>query len=122
MARFVTIPLDKGRKVRYSINAIREIEHHFNKPFMTIFSAESFGLDATIQLLTVGLKHGGDEKRPLTADKVGDLVQECWIENGKDLGGLMEVILDGLRAGGILPKENETVEEGTPGPSLEAPV
>ncbi len=78
MAQYVDISLDKARRVRYTINAVRELERHFGRSFGNILSGggAGMGFEEIIQILTVGLKYGETEKRALTDTKVGDLVQK----------------------------------------------
>ena len=108
MAQYVDISLDKPRRLRFTINAIRELERHFGTSFSNIFDPENMGFEQIIMLLTVGLKYGETEKRPLNDTKVGDLVQRKWLDNGKELSDLSEFIIEGMRAAGIIaPKEEE---------------
>ena len=54
--RFIEIALDKPRKVRYSINAMREIEQTFGGGFSKLFDSENMGFDHVVTLLYFGLK------------------------------------------------------------------
>lgn len=114
MAQYVDIPLDKSRRLRYTINGIRELERHFGKTFGQIFDKDNLGYEEIIMLLTIGLKYGESEKRPLNDTKVGELVQKKWLDNGKDLGDLTEFIIEAMQSAGIIekkPEEDEQEEE-----------
>ncbi len=107
MAQYVDISLDKARRVRFTINAVRELERHFGKSFGNILSDGNLGFEEIIQMLTVGLKYGETEKRALTDTKVGDLVQRKWLDNDKDLAELTEIVMEAMRAAGIITKKEE---------------
>ena len=110
MAQYVDIPLDKPRRIRFTINGVRELERHFGRSFGSILTggqSGSMGFEEIIQMLTIGLKYGETEKRALQADKVGDLIQKKWLDNDKDLGEVVELLMEGLRAAGIVSKKDE---------------
>jgi len=111
MAQYVDIPLDKSRRLRYTINAIRELERHFGKTFGQIFDANNLGYEEIIMLLTIGLKYGESEKRPLNDTRVGELVQKKWLDNGKDLGELTDYVIEAMQAAGIIAKKPDKEEE-----------
>jgi hypothetical protein len=116
MAKYVDISLDRSRRLRYTINGIRELERHFGASFTTLFTGANLGFEQIIMLLTVGLKHGDTEKKPLSDTKVGELVQDKWLENGKDLSELVNIILDAMAASGIITRdEKKTDEESSSG-------
>lgn len=111
MAKYVDISLDRPRRLRYTINGIRELERHFGASFSTLFTGQNMGFEQIIMLLTVGLKHGDSDKKPLTDTKVGELVQDKWLENGKDLGELVNVILEAMAVSGIITRDEKKPEE-----------
>lgn len=116
MAQYVDISLDKARRVRYTINAVRELERHFGVAFGQILQPGNLGFEQIIQMLTVGLKYGETEKRPLTDTKVGDLVQKKWLDNGKELSDLTEIIMESMQVAGIIAKkDDEDSEDGEGG-------
>lgn len=115
MAQYVDVSLDKARRLRFTINAIRELERHFDTSFSNILGGGNMGFEQIIQMLTVGLKYGDSEKRPLTAEKVGDLVQKKWLDNGKELSDLTDIILEAMQAAGILTKKEEDDEDSDSG-------
>lgn len=125
MAQYVDISLDKARRLRFTINAIREIERHFGTSFGNILGGGNMGFEQIIQMLTVGLKYGESEKRALTPDKVGDLVQKKWLDNNKELGELTEIIMEAMQAAGILtktePDEDSDSGSGPPGGAKDLP-
>lgn len=112
MARFTEIPLDRIRPLRFTWGAMRELETALDsKGFKGTFDPETMGFAWVSQLLFVGLKHG-DPKfgRTLTLDKVDNLIQEHWMEADRPLEDLMNHIMDGMRASGVLPKSDEDGE------------
>ena len=118
MAQYVDISLDKPRRIRFTINGVRELERHFGRSFGSILTggqSGSMGFEEIIQMLTIGLKYGETEKRALTSDKVGDLLQKKWLDNEKDLGEVVELLMEGLRAAGIVSKKEETDDDDDQG-------
>lgn len=114
MAQYVDISLDKARRVRFTINAVRELERHFGKSFGQILSGGatgSMGFEEIVQMLTVGLKYGESEKRALTDTKVGDLLQKKWLDNGKELAEVVEILMEGMQASGIISKKEEEEDD-----------
>jgi len=110
----VTIPLDKVRTLRFTINAMRELEKTFSKSIMAIFS-DSPGLDHITHLVHVGLRHGGGGGKRLTVDDVGDLLQEHFLDRGKGMKEIMDdYVLEAMRESGFLPKEEEEEPEEVP--------
>ncbi len=119
MAQYVDISLDKPRRIRFTINAVRELERHFGKSFGTILTGGqtgSMGFEEIIQMLTVGLKYGETEKRPLNADRVGDLLQKKWLDNDKELAEVVEILMEGMQVAGIIAKKEEDDESGESDP------
>ena len=123
MAQYVDISLDKARRLRFTINAVRELERYFGTSFGQILQPGTLGFEQIIQMLTVGLKYGETEKRPLTDTKVGDLVQKKWLDNGKELAELTEIIMESMQAAGIIAKTDDDEESGSgpPGGEKELP-
>ena len=111
MAQYVDIPLDKQRRIRYTINAIRELERTFGRSFTQIFNPETLGVNEIVHLLYIGLKYGSDEGKKLSVDKVGDLVQKKWLDNDRELQDITDYILDGMRAAGIIQKKDDDDED-----------
>lgn len=114
MAKYVDVSLDRARRIRYTINGIRELERHFGSSFATLFTKDNLGFEQIIQLLTIGLKYGDPSGKALSDTKVGELVQDKWLENGKELGDLVALILEAMAASGIITRdEKKTEEEGS---------
>lgn len=108
--RYVEIPLDKPRKVRYSVNAMREIEQTFGGGFNVLFNEDSMGYDHITTLLFIGLKHGdpNNVKAIPSVSKLADVLQKHWFDAGKgDLADIVNIIVSGMKAGGIIPPELE---------------
>ena len=113
MARFTEIPLDQLRKLRFTWGAMRELEGMLDaKGFKGTFDPETMGFAWITQLLYVGLKHGDDKfGRSLTLGKVDNLIQDYWMEADRPLEDLMNHLMDGMRASGVIPKEDEKKEK-----------
>ncbi len=112
--RKIEISLDKTREIKFSINAMGELEDRFNKSIPELFALGAPGIRVMVAMLRIGLKHGG-MKIPgkLVEDQelfIGDLVQEHWIDEGRSIQELMDVVKDALQEAGLIPKE-ETEEE-----------
>ena len=130
MAQYVDISLDKARRVRFTVNAVRELERHFGRSFGNILAggaSGSMGFEEIVQMLTIGLKYGETEKRPLPDHKVGDLLQRKWLDNGKELAEVVEILMEGMQAAGIIAKKDEDEEDddsssGDSGPRKKAVV
>lgn len=120
MARFTEIPLDQLRKLRYTWGAMRELETLLDtKGFKGTFDPETMGFAWVTQLLYVGLKHGDPASafaKRLTLDRVDELIQEHWLEADRPLDELLNHLLDGMRASGVLPKSEEDEKEGNAQP------
>lgn len=115
MAQYVDISLDKPRRVRFTINAIRELERHFGSSFGNILSGgqSGMGFEEIVQMLTVGLKYGETEKRALTDTKVGDLLQKKWLDNDRELAEVVEVLMEAMQVAGIIAKKDDEDEDGS---------
>lgn len=112
--RYVEIPLDKLRKVKYNINCMREIEIEFGGGFRKMFDAENMGFDHVTKLLFFGLKYGDRDnlKAIPTLQKLGDVLQKHWFDADKgDLADIINLILDGMRAGKIIPEDSDLEAE-----------
>lgn len=112
--RYSTINLDRERKLRFTINAMREVEHHYGGGMASVFDERQVGFEQLVVLLKVGLKHGADDKKwaaKLTNDLVGDLVQEHWFDNEKSMQELYEVLTDALQGAGFFKKADESLSE-----------
>ncbi len=123
--RYVEIPLDKARKVKYSINAMREIEQTFGGGFNVLFNDETMGYDHITTLLFFGLKHGDETniKAIPTVAKLGDVLQKHWFDAGKgDLADIVNIIVEAMKAGGIIPEDIDLEAEAVEPDPLEVPV
>ncbi len=125
--RKVTIALDQVRQIKFSVNAMVELEERFGKSITNIFEEGNVGFALIVAVMRIGLIHGG-MKIPGTPKNqelfVGDLIQEHWIDEDKGLDMLMDIIMQALDVAGIFalnkPEEDEanpkqdTAEEETP--------
>jgi hypothetical protein len=116
----VTVGLDIQRELKYNINAMRALERRFDKPVPSIFAKTHVGFETMVGLITIGLKYGGMKLAGTTNDEqeemVGDLVQQHWIDQGRNLTELMEFVLEALREAGVFdaPKGEEGLPENPP--------
>ena len=104
----ITITLDKVRHLRYSANAIADIEEELGAGLSVLLSPSTgIGVRHARAFLWGGLKH---EDRRLTApggiEKTGDLIQE-WYDRGESLDTLYIRILEALRNDGWLKPMTE---------------
>jgi len=111
----VTVALDKVREIRYSINAIVELEDMFNVPASQLFAEDRVGLSLIRSLTYVGLKHGGMKFNGRSvADQIneaGELIQEHWIAKGRTLKELMDFISQAFTAAGVFQASDEKEED-----------
>jgi len=94
----VSVPLDVERELRYSINAIVELEERFNSPVTELFKEGRIGLALIRAVAYIGLKHGGMKFRSQDTKEneatVGELIQEHWLGKGRNLNELVEKITE----------------------------
>lgn len=108
----VTIPLDVERELKYSLNAIVELEERFNAPVTELFKESRIGLGLIRAVVYIGLKHGGMKLASRSPEEaVGELIQEHWLGKGRTLNELVEVAMEAFKAAGVF---SETQEEETP--------
>ncbi len=106
----VEIPLDRPRKMRYTINSMRALEETFGTGLQGIFN-ENMGLNQIVHLIYIGLKFGGGLEENSKEDNpffVGDLLQEHFLDKGKELKELMDYALDALRRANLIPRDTTT--------------
>lgn len=106
----VEIPLDRPRKMRYTINSMRALEKTFGTGLQGIFN-ENMGLNQIVHLIYIGLRFGGgleENSKEDNPDFVGDLLQEHFLDKNKELKELMDYALDALRRANLIPKDTET--------------
>jgi len=103
---YIEIPLDVTRKMRYTINGMRELEKIFGSSLSQIFKPEAAGMNQIVHLVWVGLSNAPGNGR-LSVDDVGDLLQEHFLDKGHDLSEAMDYVTQGLRLGGFLGKGDE---------------
>jgi hypothetical protein len=105
-APYVNIELDGKKKLRYRHNDMADLEVMTGKSFGELLTGSQFhGLRVVLHF---GLKWNETKMSPAIA---GDLIQDHWIAKGKKLEELAAVILDALRAGGLLPAAPTVVED-----------
>ncbi len=105
---YVEIELDKPRKLRFTIPALRDLERRRGGEAVSVteMKARNMSVDALIDLTWAGLKN---EDQQITADKVSLLIQKHWIEKGKSFLDLYAEVQKGLKQSGIFsaPGEND---------------
>lgn len=115
----LSIGLDRDRPLVYNINAVGELEDRFNMPVQEIFSRDSkLGLFRFLRaFILIGLKHGGMNFRGTLEDnelRVGDLIQEHWIDKGRTLNELLKIGFEALELSGVFKEVEEEEGEGNP--------
>lgn len=116
----VTITLDQQRTLKYSINAMIELEERFNVPIPELFKEDSVGFGLIVSVLKIGLVHGGMKLMGNSKQQeifVGDLVQEHWINEGRNLPELMEKVTEAFNVAGIFTVEPNKDEGGEENPN-----
>lgn len=106
----VTIALDSARELKYNINAMVELENRFDKSIPEIFQEGKVGFAVIVGIVRIGLKAGGMKFKGQIEDQelvVGDLIQEHWVQEGKNLTQLMEVVTEALSAAGIFTSDED---------------
>jgi hypothetical protein len=114
----VTLGLDIQREIKFNINAIVELEKRFDQPLPAIFSKDRIGFGTMMGLVRIGLKHGGMKLTGTIEEQeeiVGALIQQHWIDQGRDLTELMKVVFKALNAAGLFGAPPE--EEGKRSPT-----
>ncbi len=113
---YVEIPLDKLRKMRYTINGMRELEKIFGASLGKIFDPDAAGMNHIVHLVWVGLSNAPGNQR-LSVDDVGEMLQEHFLDKGRALTEAMDYVTQGLRMGGFLGAQDEEGEEANPSPN-----
>jgi hypothetical protein len=99
--------LDKPRNLRFSINALADLEQHLGIGPAQIFEEGRVGFLTIRGLLWAGLRW---EDKRLTPERVGDLI-ETFIEKGGSLEGLMEPVSRALNSSGVIRVQQADSEE-----------
>jgi len=105
------ITLDRPRHLRYTANAIADVEEVLGEGIgPLISSSRKVGFRHARAFLWAGLKH---EDRKLQApgglERAGDLI-DIWFANGGTLDGLYEKILKAMQADGWFGKTGQANE------------
>ena len=105
--RHIEIPLGEMRRLKYTINAMVELEEMFGGGLSKIFTSDGAALTTARALIYVGLKYGGD--RRITLEATGDLLSQFVLEPGKPIEEVFFIAMEALARGGFLPAKH--VEE-----------
>jgi hypothetical protein len=65
-------------------------------------------------LMLIGLTHGGARFKGNQLEQemyVGDMIQEHWLEKGRTVNDLVQIVMDAFIDAGLLPKKDEEEEE-----------
>lgn len=103
---YVLIDLDKPRKLRFRHNDLADLELQSGKGLGELMAGQSF--HGIRLLLSYGLRW---QDPKMTPSKAGDLAQ-AWVDKGGALDGLLEKILDALRAAGFIKDSSGEGDEG----------
>ncbi len=116
-APWIDIDLDEIRKVRYQHNDAADIEVFTGKGIGELISTTQF--HAARVLLAFGLRW---MDRKMTPQRAGELIQKHWIEKGKTLDELADVLMEALIAGGIMQRpKGDGDSEGNEQPEAALP-
>lgn len=110
----VTIALDQLRQLKFSINAMMELEERFDVAIPSLFQEGKVGFRLIVAVVRIGLVHGGMKIQGTIANQellVGDLIQEHWIDEGHTLDDLMAKVTEAFNAAGIFGKQEAEVQE-----------
>lgn len=112
--RYREIPLDETRKLRFTVNAMRELEKYYGGGLNKVFSQENIGFDQLTVLVRIALKHGGNPKSwavQLTDEKVGDMIQEFWLDADKPMNELYTIVLEALQTSGFIEQDKSAKKD-----------
>lgn len=102
--RYIDIDLDKPRKLRFDVNALDDLERALGEPLGRMIALIGQGSIRSLRLAVLfGLKH---EDKNLTADRVGNLIQD-WFDSGRELGDLNDLVIDAIYASGVVRRPEE---------------
>jgi len=116
--------LDQIREIRYDINTMSDLEECYGgQPIPELLKEGRIGMTLIRSIIYFGLKCGGMKFDGKSVEdnerKVGKLIQDHWMAEGKDLKDLMDRAVDAFKAAGLFGKEEEEEEqnpsEGTDG-------
>ena len=99
--RHTEIPLDKQRRLKYTMNAMVELEDMFGGGLSRIFDPGGAALTTARALIYVGLKYGGDSR--ITLEATGDLLSQYVLEPGKPIEDVFFAAMEALARGGFIP-------------------
>lgn len=103
---YVHIELDKPRKLRFRHNDLADMEVASGGGLDNLLSTQTF--HGARLLLSFGLRW--QESHGMSAKTAGDLIQDHWISKGKSLKQLADVIMEALKASGVLPDDAKETE------------
>jgi hypothetical protein len=118
----VSIALDQARQLKFSVNAMCELEERFGESMPVLFSEGKVGFSLIVAVLRIGLIHGGMKipGNPKSQELfVGDLIQEHWIDEGNGLDELMEKVTTAFNAAGIFTSKADKEEADDENPPLD---
>lgn len=95
---YIYLDLDKRRRLRFRHNDIADMEVFSHMNFGELLQKQEF--HGVRVLLSYGLRW--EEKRGMTPQQAGDLIQDHWFSQGHTLDELAPYIEDALRVAGIL--------------------
>lgn len=120
----INIPLDQVRELRYDINTMADLEERFGgQPIPELLKEGRVGMTLIRSIIYFGLKSGGMKFTGRSVEeneqKVGSLIQQHWMAEGKDLKDLMDKAVEAFKAAGLFGKEEgeegENPSKGTDG-------
>lgn len=113
----INITLDEPRELKFSINAMIELENRFDKSVPELFSYGTPGIKTMVALVRIGLKFGGMKIPGKSIEDqevfVGDLIQQHWIDQGNPMKELMDRVQKALQEAGLIDKDEEEDEKSS---------
>ena len=117
MDRFADVELDRPRRLRLTVSALREVKRRAGLPLsQLLLNVGLLDFDAIVWLIWAAIKGGGEKKFNDTAAERA--VQE-YLDNGNTVEDLVGIIEDVAERSGLLPKaadDDDQEEDPTTAP------
>lgn len=108
--KMIQIHLDRPRHLRFSINALADLEEATGQSVLLAMSEKNLGFRSLRALLWAGLRH---EENGISIERAGDLLQK-FMENGGELSTVMEKVALAVQACGLFGRQEEPAPSDPP--------
>lgn len=116
MSRSVLVTLDRERHLRYTINALADLEQHLGTGLGGVMLTGKVGIGFMRGFLWAGLKH---EDARLSVERAGQLLQD-YLDRGGDLASLANSMNEAMQIAGFGRTREDAGSNGNgAAPSLE---